>query len=106
MNNKMLAAFKGDLSAAIAAQKDCPVKYGLEFCDIASLAKLFLHNEGKNNIIYIIKKRSRYHLDQVKEETRKSNLYTMILRVNNKSTHSVLNSAELDKSRSQDIDHG
>ena len=37
-NSKILAAFKGDLGAAIAAQKNSPVNYGLEFRNIASLA--------------------------------------------------------------------
>ena len=32
-NNKIMAAFKGDLGAAIAAHKDSPVNYGSEFRD-------------------------------------------------------------------------
>ena len=46
-NSKILATFKGDLGAEIAAQKGRPVNYGSEFCDIASLKKLFLYHEDK-----------------------------------------------------------
>ena len=105
-NSKILAAFKGYLCVEIAAQKDIPVNYGSKFCDIASLEKLFLNHEEKNNIINIIQKGSRYHLDTIKEETRKSYLDPMILRGNHRSSHSVLNSAALDKSTSKEIDHG
>ena len=38
-NRKIIAAFKGDLGAAIWTQKDFPVNYRPEFRDIASLAK-------------------------------------------------------------------
>ena len=99
-------AFKGDLGAAIRAQKYIPVNYRSESCDITSLAKLFFHHEDRNNIINIIRQGSRYHLVPIKEETRKSDLDAMILRGNHKSSHSVLNSAALDKSISKDIDHG
>ena len=37
-NSKILAAFKGDLGAAIASHKDSPVNYGLEFRDTKALA--------------------------------------------------------------------
>ena len=40
-NSKILEAFKGDLGAALAAQKDSAVNYRSELRDIASLAKLF-----------------------------------------------------------------
>ena len=53
-NSKILAAFKGDLGAAIAAQKEIPVNCESEFCDIASLAKLFFYHEDTTNIINII----------------------------------------------------
>ena len=96
-NSKILASFKGDSGAAIAAQKDIPVNYGSEFRDIAPLAKLFLHHEGKTKIINIIQQVSCYHLDPIEEETRKSDLDAMILRGNHKSSHSVLNSAALEK---------
>ena len=33
INRKIMAAFKGDLGAAIAAHKDSPVNYGSEFRD-------------------------------------------------------------------------
>ena len=46
-NRKIFTAFKGDLGAAIAPQKDIPVDYGSEFRNITALAKLFLHHEGK-----------------------------------------------------------
>ena len=36
-NCKILVAFKGELGAAIGAQKDSQVNYGSGFCDIASL---------------------------------------------------------------------
>ena len=36
-NSKICAAFKGDLGAAVTAQKDIPVNYGSELRDIASL---------------------------------------------------------------------
>ena len=54
-----MAEFKGDLGAAIAAHKDSPVNYGLEFRDKTALEQLFLHHEDKTNIISIIKHRSR-----------------------------------------------
>ena len=44
-NSKILVAFKGDLGAAIAAQKDNLVNYGSEFRDIASLEQIFLYQE-------------------------------------------------------------
>ena len=97
--------FKGDLGAAIAAQKDSPVNYISEFRDIESLEKLFLYHEDKTNIINIIQQGYRYHIDSIEEETRKSELYAMILRGNHKSSHSVINSAVLDKATIKDIDH-
>ena len=69
-NSKIRAAFKGDLGAAIAAQKNSPVNYGSEFRDIV-LAKLFLHHKDKTKIINIIEQGSCYHLNPIKEETRK-----------------------------------
>ena len=53
-NSKILAAFKGDLGAEIAAHKDSPVNYGPEFRNTTALAKLFLHHEDKTKIINII----------------------------------------------------
>ena len=70
-NSKILAAFKGDLIADIAAQKDTPVNYGSEFCGKASLEKWFLYHEDKTKIINIIQKGSRYHLNPIQEETQK-----------------------------------
>ena len=58
-NSKILAAFKGDFGAAIAAHKDIPVNYGLEFYDTTALEKIFLHHEDKTKIISIIKHGSR-----------------------------------------------
>ena len=95
--SKILTAFKGNLGAAIAAQKYSPVNYGSEFRDIASLETIFLRHEEKSKIINITLKGSRYHLDPIEEETRKSYLYVMILRGNHKSSYSVLNSDALDK---------
>ena len=90
-------AFKDDLGAAIAANKDSPVNYGSEFRDTTALAQLFLHHEDKTKIINIIKHGSRYHLNPIEEETRKSDLSAMILRGNHKSSQSVLNAAALNK---------
>ena len=70
-NSKILVALKGDLGAAIAAHKDRPVKYGSELRNIATLEKLFLHHEDKTKIINIIQHGPRYHIDPIKEETRK-----------------------------------
>ena len=75
-----MAAFKGDLGAAIAAHKDRPVNYGSEFCDTTALEKIFLCHEDKTKIISIIKHGSRYHLDPIEYETRKSDLSAIILR--------------------------
>ena len=97
-NRKILAAFNSDLGAVIAAQKNIPVNYGSEFRDIVSLAKIFLHREDKNKIVNIIQEGYYYHLNPIEEETHKSDLYALILRVKRKSPHSVLNSAALDKS--------
>ena len=85
-NSKIMVAFKGDLGASIAAHKDSPVNYGSEFRDTMALEKLFLHHEDKTKIISIIKHRSRYHLDPIEEETRKSDLSAMLLRGNHKSS--------------------
>ena len=101
-NSKILAAFK----AAIAAQKDSPVNYGSEFRNISSLEKLFLHYEDKTKIISIIQQEYCYHLNPIEEETRKSDLDPMILRRNRKSSHSVLNSAALEKAIRKYIGHG
>ena len=60
---------KGDLGAAIEAQKKSSVNYGSELCDIASLVKLFLHHKDKTTIINIIQKGSRYHLDPIPTRT-------------------------------------
>ena len=100
-NSKIMAAFKGDLGAAIAAHKDSPVNYGSEFRNTTALEKLFLHHKDKTKIINIIQQGYRYHLNPIKEETRKSDLDVMIIRVNHKSSHSVLNSAALEKSISK-----
>ena len=97
INIKILAAFNGDLDASIVAQQDSPVNYRSGFRDIAPLAKLFLHHEDKTKIINIIQQESHYHLDRIEEETWKSYLDAMILRVNHKSSHSVLNSPVLYK---------
>ena len=48
---KYLRQLKGDLSAAIAAQKDRQVNYGSQFRDIVYLEKLFLHPKYKTKII-------------------------------------------------------
>ena len=90
-NSKILAAFKGELGAAIAAHKDSPVNYRSESRDRTSLAKLFLHQEEKTKIINIIQQGSHYYLDPIKEETSKSDLDAMTLRGNHKSPHSVIN---------------
>ena len=86
--------------------KDSPVNYGSEFRDITALEKIFLHHEDKTKIINIIQQGSCYHLNPIKEVTRKSDLDAMILRGNHKSSLSVINSAALDKAISKDIDHG
>ena len=94
-NSKILAAFKGDLGAAIAAHKDSPVNYGSEFRDTTAILKKNLHHEDITKIISIIKHGSRYHLDPIEEETRKLDLSAMIPRGNHKSSQSVLNAAAL-----------
>ena len=83
-NIKILAEFKGDLGAEIAAQKDSSVNYRSEFRDTMALSKLFLHHEDKTKIINIIQHGSCYHLDPIEEETRKSDLDAMMLRWNHK----------------------
>ena len=67
---KIITAFEGDLGTAITGQKNSPLNYRLEFRDIASLEKLFLHHEEKTKIINITQQGSRYHLDPIEEETR------------------------------------
>ena len=99
-------ALKGDLGAAIVAHKDTPVNYGSEFRDTTALAQLFLHPEDNTKIINIFKHGSRYHLDPIEVETRKSDLSAMILRGNHKSSQSVLNAAALNKAISKESDHG
>ena len=105
-NSKIIAAFKGDLDAAIAAHKDSPSNHGWEFRDTTALAQIFLHHEDKTKIINIIKHGSRYHLDPIEEETIKSDLDAIILRGNHKSSQSVLNAAAINKATSKEIDHG
>ena len=46
-NSKILAAFKGDLGAAIAAQNFIPVNYGSKFRNTGALAQLFLLSRGQ-----------------------------------------------------------
>ena len=70
-NRKILAAFKGDLGTSIADHKDSPVYYGSELRDTTALEKLLLHHEDKTKIINIIQQGYRYHIDPIKEETRK-----------------------------------
>ena len=70
-NSKTLAAFKGDLGAAIVAQKDSPVNYGSESREIASLAKLFFYHKDKTKIIRLIQQGYRYHLNSIEDETRR-----------------------------------
>ena len=86
-NSKILAAFNGDLGAAIAAQKYSPLNQGTEFRDTASLKNIFCH-EDRVKIINIIQQGSCYHLDPIEEVTQKSDLDVMILRGNQKSYHS------------------
>ena len=105
-NSKTFAAFKVDSGAAIAAHKDSPVIYGLEFRDTTALEQLFFHHEDKTKIINIIKHGSCYHLDPIEAGTRKSNLSAIILRGNHKSYQSVINAAALNKDISKEIDHG
>ena len=100
-NGKILAAFNGDLGAAIVAQKYSPVNYGSEFRGSAALEKLLFYHEDRTKIINIIQKGSCYHLDTIEEETRKSDLDAMILKENHKSSHSELNSSALDKAISK-----
>ena len=100
-NSKILTSFKGDLGATIAADRDGPVNYGSEFRNITAFAKLFLYHEDKTKIINIIQKGFFYHPDTIKEETRKSDLDSMVLRGNHKSSQSVLNSDVLDKAISK-----
>ena len=86
-NSKVLVVFKGDLGAAIEEQKDRLVNSESGLRNISSVAKLFLHHEDKTKIINIIQKGSRYHLNPIEEEIRKSDLDAMILRENHKSSH-------------------
>ena len=60
----------------------------------------------KTKIFNITQKGSRYHLDPIKEETRKLDLAAMIFRRNHKSSHSELKSTSLDKATGKEIDHG
>ena len=66
---KYLRQLKDDLGAAIGAQRDSPVIYGLKFCNIVSLEKLFPHHEDKTKIINIIQQGSHYHLDLIPTRT-------------------------------------
>ena len=88
------------------AHKDSPANYGSELRDTTALAQLFLHHEDKKKIININEHGSRYHLDTIEQETRKSDLSAMILMGNHKSPQSVLNAAALNKAISKEIDHG
>ena len=44
-DSKILAEFKDDLGAEIAAQKDIPLNYGSELRNTSDLAQLFLYHE-------------------------------------------------------------
>ena len=87
-NGKILAAFNGDLGAAIVAQKYSPVNYGSEFRGSAALEKLLFYHEDRTKIINIIQKGSCYHLNPIKEETQKSVLDAMILKGNHRPPQS------------------
>ena len=104
-NSKIFAELKGDLGAEIASQKDSSVNYGPEFRNAAALSQLFLYHEERTKIVNIIQQVSREHLDPINEKTRK-HLDAIIIRGNNKSLQSDLNSAALDKSISKEIDYG
>ena len=67
---------------------------------------IFLHHEDKTKIISIIKHGSRYHLNPIEVETRKSDLSVMILRGNHKSSQLVFNAAAQNKAISKVIYHG
>ena len=88
------------------AQTDSRLNYRSECFDISSLEKIVLYHKEKAKIINIIQQGSRYHIDPIEEETRKSDSDAMILRGNHKSSHLVLNPAALDKSIRKNIDHG
>ena len=101
MSSKIIAAFKGDLGAAVAVKNYNPINYGSEFRNIVSLEKLFLYHKDKTKIINIFQQGSLYLLYPTEKETQKLDLDAMILRGNHKSSHLVLNSDALDKSISK-----
>ena len=61
-NSKTIAAFKGDLGAAVAVKNYNPINYGSEFRNIVSLEKLFLYHKDKTKIINIFQQGSLYLL--------------------------------------------
>ena len=95
-NSQILATFKGNLGAAIEAQKGIPLDYGSEFRDITIIKKLFRYHKDKERIVDIIPKESWYHLSPIEDATSKSDLEAMLLRGNHKSARSALNAAALE----------
>ena len=53
-NSKIIAAFNGDLGAAIVAKKDSPFNYRSELRDTVALEKLFFYQKYRAKIINII----------------------------------------------------
>ena len=92
-------AFNRDLGDAMKAHQGTPLDYGSELRDPVGIAKLFSHHEDNEIIMDIIQKGSQYLLSPINEAFRRSDLDTMIIRVNNKPTKSKFNKAGLDKSR-------
>ena len=87
-NIKILASFKGNLGADIAAQNYIALKYISEFRNTVELSILSYYHEDKRNIINIIQQGLSYHLDPINRKTRKSYLDAMVLNVNHKPSHS------------------
>ena len=63
------------------------------------LSRLFYYHEDKIKIINIIQQGLCYHLDPIKQEISKSDLDTIILRVNHKLSHELIYTGKIHQQR-------
>ena len=105
-NSQILAAFNGNLGAAIETQKGSPIYYGSEIWDITGIDNLFHYHEDKERIFEIIQRGSRYHLSPIEDTTMKLDLEDMLLRGSHKSARSALNASSMKKEIYKEVEHG
>ena len=94
MNTKNILAASGrELGNDLEEHKGIPLDYGYDLQQPTTIAKLFSHHEDRDKIMDIIHKGTQYHQLPIEEGTRKSDLATMILHGNQKSSKENFNAA-------------